>query len=123
MKISLLIIVILLALSANSNAQKVEKYCELVATAKLFSAKVNIDVNFGEERKFFEFKDRRVKDSLGSVKRFNSVVDALNYMGQQGWKLVNAFPVSTGTTGGAVYHFFFKKEFDASEIETAQPGE
>ena len=50
--------IILLALLASSfscfaqDSTKVEQYCRLVAINKLFSNKVNIDVDFGDERKF-----------------------------------------------------------------------
>ncbi len=93
-------------------AQKMEKYCEMVAIGKLFSHKVNITVDFGEEKGFF--KDTRLRDDEGSVVKFNTVVDALNYMGTQGWKMINAFPMSTN--GENVYHYYFKKEYDASEL-------
>ena len=111
-----------LFISLSTNAQvdtsKVEQYCELVAQGRLFSSKVTIDINFGEERKFFG-GDTRLKDELtGKVKKFNSVTDALNYMGLQGWSLVNAFPISEGS-GPKVYHFYFKKLFDKKEIQTA----
>ena len=106
----------LILLFSSSYAQKFEKYCELVATGKLFSRKVSIDVDYGEERKFFSFKDPRVKTDLGKIKNFNSVVDGINYMGTLGWKLVDAFPIST-TSGPMVYHFYFKKEFDLSELD------
>lgn len=39
-----------------------------------------------------------------------NLVDALNFMGKDGWKLVNAFPITISGSGN-VYHFFFKKEF------------
>lgn len=103
---------------AQADTTKVEQYCELVAQGKLFSNKVTIDVNFGEERKFFG-GDTRVKDDLtGKVKKFNSVTDALNFMGLQGWTLVNAFPIST-SSGPQVYHFYFKKLFDKNEVAKA----
>lgn len=107
-----ILIAICLITSFHTFAQdtsKVEQYCELVAQGKLFSPKVSIDVNFGEERKFF--KDTRLRDEMtGKLKVFNSVTDALNYMGFQGWTLVNAFPIST-PSGPQVYHFYFKKLF------------
>ncbi|RPD41548.1 hypothetical protein [Chitinophaga barathri] len=106
----------LLLLSASTYAQeKVEKYCELIATAKMFSTKVTIEIDFGQEKKFFEFKDARIKDDLGKAKNFNSVVDALNYMGSLGWKFVDAYPLTEGG-GSKVLHFFFKKEFLKSEL-------
>ena len=100
---------------SQSDTSKVEQYCELVAQGKLFSRKVTIDINFGEERKLFA-GDTRLKDEVtGKVRNFNSVTDALNYMGLQGWTLLNAFPVSQ-PSGPQVYHFYFKKIFDKNEV-------
>ncbi|QHS58773.1 hypothetical protein [Chitinophaga agri] len=118
-----LFISILFLLPVSAFAQeKVEQYCEVVAQARMMSNKVTIDVDFGEERRLFEMKDHRIKDELGKVKKFNSVVDALNYMGGIGWKLVNAFPI-TSSTGTNVYHFYFKREFDKSELDTDKSTE
>lgn len=105
---------------AQSDTSKVEQYCELVAQGRLFSNKITIDIDFGEGRSFFQFKDTRVKDELtGKVRKFKSTVDALNFMGGTGWVLVNAFPVTetAGLGGGQnVYHFIFKKRFDRSDL-------
>jgi hypothetical protein len=105
---------------SQSDTSKVEQYCELIAQGRLFSNKITIDIDFGEGRSFFRFKDTRVKDDItGKVKKFRSTVDALNYLGGIGWTLLNAFPVTENTgLGGAqnVYHFFFKKTFDKSEL-------
>jgi hypothetical protein len=107
------ILIAILLLPQGLFAQKLERYCELVAIGKMLSSKVSISVDFGEEAGLF--KDRRVKDDDGKVVKFNTLVDALNYMGTQNWKMVNAFPISNGN-GGNIYHFFFKKEYDASEL-------
>jgi hypothetical protein len=100
---------------AQTDTTKVEQYCELVAQGKLFSTKVTIDVNFGEQRKFFGGDTRLKDDMTGKIKKFNSVTDAVNYLGLQGWTLVNAFPISE-SSGPKVYHFYFKKLFDKNEI-------
>lgn len=101
--------------NAQSDTTKVEQYCELIAQGRLFSNKVTIDVNFGEERKFFG-GDTRLKDEVtGRIKKFNSVTDALNYLGVQGWTLVNAFPISE-SSGPKVYHFYFKKLFTKADV-------
>jgi hypothetical protein len=103
-----------LAFSQESDSSKVEQYCELVATGRLLSTKVNIDVNYGEERKFF--KTYMLKNADGKMIKFNSVVDGINYLGSQGWKLVNAFPISDGSGNGKIYHFYFKKEFLKADV-------
>jgi len=39
----------------------------------------------------------------------------LNYMGRNGWKLVNAFPAYSSANSAPVYHYVFRKEFLKSE--------
>jgi hypothetical protein len=111
-----MILAVLLFTALNSFAQdstKVEQYCRLTAFNKLLSNKVNIDVDFGQERKFFS--DNRVRDEeTGKLKKFNTVTDALNYMGSQGWILVNAFPVLEGSV--YTYHYYFKKLFNKEDV-------
>src|SRR5688572_16165361 len=101
-----------LLIALKSNAQQdttaVEQYCQVVATGRLLSTRVTIDIDYGEERSIW--KDNRLKDETGKLKKFNTVIDALNYLGKNNWKLVNAFPVATGNTP-MVYHYVFKKEF------------
>ncbi len=95
---------------------KIEQYSAVVATPRLLSNRVTIDIDFGEGRSIW--KDNRLKTEEGKVKKFNSVIDALNYMGNNGWQLVNAFPISTGTNT-FVYHYVFRKWFLKSE--TGEP--
>jgi len=97
---------------AQNDTMKVEQYCEVIATPRLLSNKVTIDINYGEERSVW--KDTRLKTDEGKVKKFNSVVDALNYMGKDGWIFVNAFPVINGSS--QIYHYVFKKAFSKSEV-------
>ena len=112
------LLIILIAVSFQSFAQseeKVEQYCRLVASGIVLSNKVAIDIDFGEERKLFS--DKRLRDeTTGKLKKFNSITDALNFMGSQGWTLVNAFP-QTGTVNSPEYHFYFKKQFSKAELE------
>jgi len=115
MKKLFLILFLFVSVSAWSQEDaRVEQYCKLVATGKLFSNKVTIDVDFGEERKFLE--DKRLRDeTTGRLKKFNSITDALNYMGGQGWILVNAFPQTVGNNS-EIYHFYFKKLYKKEDV-------
>lgn len=113
-----LVILLSLFISMTSFAQdttKVEQYCKLVATGRLLSNKVTIDIDFGEERKLFGGDTRLKDEATGKLKKFNSVTDALNYLGSEGWILVNAFPMTEGSSN--VYHFYFKKLFGKEEIK------
>lgn len=92
----------------NSNNENAAKYvyCEMVGTQKPFSTKVTIALDFGEERSIW--KDHRLKDEVtGRAQSFNSMVDALNYLGEQGWEFSQAYVVSFGQQN--VYHWLLKK--------------
>lgn len=97
---------------SQTDTAKIEQYCAVVASPRLLSTRVTIDIDYGEGRSVW--KDNRLKTDEGKVKKFNSVIDALNYMGNSGWQLVNAFPISTGNNTFA-YHYVFRKSFLKSE--------
>ena len=99
----------------NNNNQTIEQYCSLNVMPRLLSNKVNIDVDYGNPRKLFSFKDNRVKDDDGKAKKFNTAVEALNYMSAQGWKLVNAMAISEG--GNVVYRYIMKREITVTAEE------
>ena len=89
----------------------VEQYCRVIISNRALSTKVNIEIDLGEERRLFA--DNRLRDEMsGKLKRFNSIVDALNYMGAQGWSLVNAIQIGDTYT----YHYYFRKKFKRYEI-------
>lgn len=105
--LSIIILTILLNVT-QAQSTVIEQYCSLNVMPRLLSNKVNIDVDYGNPRKLFSFKDNRVKDDDGKAKKFNTAVEALNYMSAQGWKLVNAMAMSEG--GNAVYRYIMKRE-------------
>src|SRR6185503_9626927 len=110
MKKIIFTILLFTSLALTTNAQDttmVEQYCKMVVTGRVLSTKVNIDLDFGEERKLFSGDTRLRGDMTGKLKKFNSTVDALNYMGAQGWILINAFPMKE--VDSFVYHYYFKK--------------
>ena len=111
-----IILAIVLVVSLNSFSQtdtaKIEQYCEVIATPRLLNNKVTLEVNYGEEKSYW--RDARLKNDYGKLKKFNTVIDALNYMGKEGWAFVNAYPVNIGDA--QVYHYGFKKLFSRSEV-------
>ncbi len=107
--LSIIILTLILSIAqAQTQPTVIEQYCSLNVMPRLLSNKVNIDVDYGNPRKLFSFKDNRVKDDDGKAKKFNTAVEALNYMSAQGWKLVNAMAMSEG--GNAVYRYIMKRE-------------
>ena len=109
-----LAIVLLLSIGsfAQTDTTKIEQYCEVIATPRLLSNKVTLEVNYGEEKSYW--RDTRLKNSDGNLKKFNTIIDALNYMGKQGWVFVNAYPVKFGDI--EIYHYGFKKMFTLPEV-------
>ena len=111
----------LFALSASAQSKV---YCELPGTQKFVSTKVTVSVDFGQERKFFG--DNRMVDADGKVQEFNSMVDAMNYMGTLGWEFEQAYVVTMGSGAGAsnVYHWLLSKfvgeDGDPNAIKTKQ---
>ena len=80
-------------------------YCELVGMQKFLSTKVTVVIDYGEETKFFS--DNRLRDNeTGKVRTFNSMVDALNYMGSNGWEFVQAYVVTNGQQN--IYRWLLK---------------
>src|SRR5690606_20351625 len=99
---------------AQQDTTLVEQYCQVIATSRLLSNKVTIVIDYGEERSIW--KDNRIKQEDGKARKFNTVIDALNFLGKAGWKLVNAFPASSGNEP-MLYHYVFKKTFEAADTE------
>jgi len=102
-----------LVLNAQSDSSKVEQYCQVIATPRLLSNKVTIDIDFGDEKNFW--RDTRLKTDGGNLKKFNTIIDALNYMGMAGWIFINAYPVHVGQN--EIFHFAFKKQFSKTELQ------
>jgi hypothetical protein len=87
--------------------KQTEQYCMVMATSKLFSTKVTVTLDYGQETKFFGGGANIVKDEAGKIQAFNSVVDALNYMNSQGWEFVNAYVITVANQN--VYHYLMRK--------------
>ena len=95
-------------------------YCEIVGTSNLMQTKVKINVDYGQAVNIWKANANRLKDEEGKVIKFNSMIDALNYMGSQGWEFVQAYAVSNGN--GLVYHYLLKMEIPIEELNEAVIG-
>ncbi len=77
---------------------------------------MTIEIDFGEESSLW--KDNRLRTYEGTFRKFNSIIDALNFMGKEGWLFINAYPVRYND--GEIYHFGFRKLFSKSEVEDSK---
>ena len=82
------------------------EYVQIVGTAKLLSNKIRIQIDFGQEDKFFSSKDTQVKDENGKQMIFNSMIDAMNFMSKNGYDFVEAYAITVANQN--VYHYLLK---------------
>ncbi|HTL10376.1 MAG TPA: hypothetical protein VL307_19010 [Chitinophagaceae bacterium] len=99
-------------MQAQADSSKVEQYCQLMVTQRMLSNKVTVDIDYGDEKSYW--KDSRLTSSDGRLKRFNTIIDAMNYMGQAGWTFISAYPVHIGST--EIFHFAFRKQFSKAGL-------
>lgn len=115
-----LFILLISFFSVNLMAQEAPSfvYCEIVGYQKLMSNKVTIRIDFGEHMK--AFASNRLSDpATGKPRVFNSMVDALNFMGKEGWEFVQAYNVPVGDIN--YFHYLMKKPF--AELDEADKTE
>lgn len=105
-KILLLVAVATMSICAT-NAQQHKVYCELVGTQKLLSSKCTVQVDFGQN----QFQNNKLVDENGKKLTFNSMVDAMNFMGELGWEFEQAYVVTVGSGASAqnVYHWLLSR--------------
>lgn len=85
------------------------EYVQIVGTSKMFTTKVTIKIDFGQETTFFgKYNETVLKDDQGNLVEFNSMIDALNFMSQNGYNFVTAYALTMGQTN--VYHFLLQKK-------------
>jgi len=117
-KILLFLSAVFLSLTIYAQSTPKYIYSEIVGTAKFMSTKVTIEISFGQRVK--TFADNRLKDpQTGKPVVFNSMIDALNYMGKQGWEFTQAYIVTESNLN--VYHYLLKKPF--SELSPEEQKE
>ena len=92
-------------------------YCQLLGYQKLLTSKVKITVDFGQHTKLFTFtkKNKMMVDENNKPIVFNSMIDGLNYMGQDGWNFVQAYAITMGSTN--VYHYLLRKDISTFSEE------
>ena len=95
----LFVLVVILMGCYNAFGQKV--YCELVGTQATPLSKAAISVDFGQR-----MRGDVLVDDEGKPLKFNSMIDAMNYMAQRGWEFEAAYPVGKGDL---TYHWLLSK--------------
>jgi len=75
---------------------------------------VKVTVDLGQFQS--SFKAYTLQDENGKDIKFNSMVQAMNYMGERGWKFVQAYVVTVSNQN--VYHWLLYKDItDPAQIK------
>ncbi len=107
----------------NPNGKRV--YALLSESPQLFSSKVKVSIDFGQSTSWLgSMSESRLVDKNGKEIKFNSMIDAMNYMSQFGWRFAQAYVVPSGSggkssdisVGGTVYWVLCKDVDDYSQI-------
>ena len=116
------IILFLLITCISMSAQQKRFYCEVKGIEKDFSSGLKIIFDFGDKQSYNIWGDLRGKlkfvDENGDEIKFNSMVDAANYMVDKGWSFQQAYSSTYG--GTPIIHWIFYK--DAESFDEARKG-
>lgn len=112
MKRLILVLVVFLLVNVDLKAQQPVEldsmqylYCQLLGKGKFMSNKITVTVDFGQINRVWS--DQRLRDKEGNIIVFNSMVDAMNWMGARGWEFVQAYVITVANQN--VYHWLLKK--------------
>lgn len=121
-KITKLLLSICLVLCVSNIYAQHRYYCEVKGIEKDFTSGLKIIFDFGNKASYTIWGDLSSKlkfvDENGEEIKFNSMVDAANYMVDKGWIFQQAYSSFYG--GSPIIHWIFYK--DAENMEKAREG-
>lgn len=103
METHLLASAVALLLTASANAQTINgvplkdldtEYVQITGEPRMLSDKINLVVDYGQERKRLFSKPMMLMENGNKEMEFNSMIDALNFMTRNGYELVESFGVT-----------------------------
>ncbi len=87
--------------------QKIEIYCDLMSSKKFLGTEEILTINYGDRDSLWI--DQKMYNKISKkIKKYNSIIDALNYMGSEGWETLRTY--STSHNSYTVEHYVLKKE-------------
>ena len=102
----------------NLNAQTVNDipikdldvdYVTIVGKTRTITNKITVELDFGQEDKILSSnKSHLIADATGKTIKFNSMMDALNFLSQNGFSFVQAYVFTEENEN--VFHYILKKD-------------
>jgi len=74
-----------------------EEYIQIVGYTKGLSMKLNIAVDYGQEANLFK-NNFEIKNSEGKGMKFNTMITALNFFNENGWRFVSQSIIMQGNS-------------------------
>jgi len=117
------VLVLLFLVAVQGSAQTINdvplkdidvEYIEIVGTEELFSTKLTIQLDFGQENKAWTDKEYQVKNAEGKKIKFNSMIDALNFLSKNGYELIMPFAVTASNK--STYHYLLRRKKSPEQV-------
>ncbi len=87
--------------------EKIEVFCDLMSRKKFLGTEEQITINYGTRDSLWI--DPKIYTLMSKdLIKYNSIIDALNYMGNEGWEVLRSY--STSHNSYTVEHYILKKE-------------
>ena len=84
-------------------------YVQIIGTGRGLSTKLNVRLDFGQDTKSFSLKNGlKIKDERGIAVKFNSMMDALNFMSSNGFDF--QFAYTSKENDDAIYYILKKRK-------------
>ncbi len=110
--LSIFALMLAVQLSAQTADTTVWRYADLTYPLSTVSSKSKVVVDFGENvNRWFKKPDMLV-DSTGNAIKFKSIADALNWMSERGWELVESYQTQEDAGIGPKFmyqHFIMRR--------------
>lgn len=86
-------------------------YVELVGQTRFINlTKIKVFVDYGQD---FSWRQQTIEDRGGERSSFNSMVDALNFMYENGWEFVSNYHIDND--GSLTYHYILQRQVELEE--------
>jgi hypothetical protein len=93
-----------ISFAQESVKNKQFNYCELACQKQLLSNKVKCFIDYGQQTTLLNEKRKmKLKDEEGKIKKFESNIDALNYLGLEGWEVIGTYYITIKKDSYFVY--------------------
>lgn len=87
--------------------KSIEVFCDIMSRKKFLGTEESITINYGNRDSLWI--DKKIYTLMTKeLKKYNSIIDVLNYMGSEGWQTLRSYSASNNSY--TIEHYILKKE-------------